>query len=94
MRRPLPIPADRLAAYGVAVLPALAAGIVWAIAAVSGRLELPADQLRTVAVALLATGPAGAMAGLLARTWFPRLLGMVVITSLAALGLVGRALLS
>jgi hypothetical protein len=91
--RPFPVPTDRLVAYGVAVFPALAAGIVWAAAAIGGRLELPAEQLRTMAVALLAVGPAGALAGLVACTWYPRLLGMVAITSLAALGLVGRALL-
>jgi hypothetical protein len=91
--RPFPVPPERLAAYGMAVVPAIAAGIVWAAAAVGGRLDMPAEQLRPVAVALLATGPAGALAGLIAHTWFPRLLGLVAVTSLTALALLGRVLL-
>jgi hypothetical protein len=92
--RPPAIPTERLVAYGIAVFPAVAAGIVWAVAAVGGRLELPVEQLRPIAVALLATGPAGAVASLMARAWFPRLLGLMSVTSLLALGLVARALLS
>jgi hypothetical protein len=92
-RRPFPIPTARLLAYGVAVTPALAAGAVWLTAALTGRLEMPVEQLRPLALALLAAGPAGALAGLAAQTWFPRLVGLVAITALAALGLVGRALL-
>jgi hypothetical protein len=92
-RRPFPIPTTRLLAYGVAVTPALVAGAVWLTAALTGRLEMPVEQLRPLALALLAAGPAGALAGLAAQTWFPRLVGLVAITALAALGLVGRALL-
>jgi hypothetical protein len=92
-RRPFPIPTERLLAYGVAVTPALAAGAVWLTAAITGRLEMPVEQLRPVALALLAAGPAGALAGLAAQAWFPRLVGLVAITALAALGLVGRAIL-
>jgi hypothetical protein len=91
--RPFPIPTARLLAYGVAVTPAVAAGGVWLAAALTGRLEMPVEQLRPVALALLAAGPAGALAGLAAQTWFPRLVGLVAITALAGLGLVGRALL-
>lgn len=92
-RRPFPIPTEQLLVYGVVVAPAIAAAAVWLWASFGGRLEMPIEQLRPVAVALLAAGPAGALAGLAARTWFPRLLGLVAITALAALGLVGRALL-
>jgi len=91
--RPFPVPAERLAAYGMAVVPAVAAGIVWAAAAIGGRLDMPVEELRPVAVALLATGPVGALAGLIAHTWFPRLLGLVAVTSLTALALLGRVLL-
>jgi hypothetical protein len=91
--RLFPVPPGRLAAYGMAVVPAVAAGIVWAAAAIGGRLDMPVEELRPVAVALLATGPAGALAGLIAHTWFPRLLGLVAVTSLTALALLGRVLL-
>jgi hypothetical protein len=92
-RRPFPVPTDRLLAYGLAVTPAVVAGAVWLAAAVNGRLDMPIEQLRPVAVALLAAGPAGALAGLAAQTWFPRLVGLVAITALAALSLIGRGLL-
>jgi hypothetical protein len=92
-RRPFPVPTERLLAYGLVVMPAIAAGALWLAAVVNGRLEMPVEQLRPVAVALLAAGPAGALAGLVAQTWFPRLVGLVAITSLAALGLIGRGLL-
>lgn len=92
-RRPFPIPTDRLLAYGVVVAPAVAAAAVWLTAAITGRLEMPVEQLRPVALAMLAAGPAAALAGLAAQTWFPRLVGLVAITALASLGLVGRALL-
>jgi hypothetical protein len=92
-RRPFPVPRDRLLAYGLVVTPAVVAGAVWLAAAVNGRLDMPVEQLRPVAVALLAAGPAGALAGLAAQTWFPRLVGLVAITALAALGLIGRGLL-
>jgi hypothetical protein len=93
-RRVRAIPTVRLVAYGASILPAVAAGIIWAVASLTGRLDLPVEQLRPIAVALLATGPAGAVVGLMARTWYPRLLGLMTITSLLALGLVARALLS
>jgi hypothetical protein len=54
---------------------------------------MPVEQLRPVAVALLAAGPAGALAALIAHTWFPRLLGLVAVTSLTTLALLGRVLL-
>jgi hypothetical protein len=92
-RRPFPIPTERLLAYGLAVTPAVAAAALWLTAVLTGRLDLPLEQLRPVALALLAAGPVGALAGLAAQTWFPRLVGLVAITALAGLGLVGRALL-
>jgi hypothetical protein len=87
------IPAERLVAYSLAITPALAAGALWLAASLSGRLDMPVEQLRPVALALLAVGPVGALAALAASTWFPRLLGLVTVSALAALGLVGRALL-
>jgi hypothetical protein len=60
---------------------------------VVGRLDLGDAELRPVSLALLATGPLAAIGALAARAWFPRLFGLVVVSSLAALLLVGRALL-
>ncbi|HEX3220406.1 MAG TPA: hypothetical protein VHU77_10375 [Candidatus Limnocylindria bacterium] len=89
----LEVSGDLLRDFAVLLLPVLAAVGVWAVAANGQRLDLPPTQLRPVAAALLATGPAAALAGIAARVWFPRLLGLVTITSLIGVGLVARALL-
>jgi len=84
---------ERVRGFLVPAFPVLVAAGVWVAAAVQQRLGLPVEQLRPVAVALLAVGPAAALAGIAAKVWFPRLVGLVAVTSLAALVLVGRALL-
>jgi hypothetical protein len=89
----LEVSGDLLRDFAVLLLPVLASVGVWAVAANGQRLDLPPTQLRPVAAALLATGPAAALAGIAARVWFPRLLGLVTITSLIGVGLVARALL-
>jgi hypothetical protein len=94
VRRPrLEVSGERLRDFAVLVLPVLAAVGVWAYAASQQRLDLPQTQLRPVAAALLATGPTAALAGIVARLWFPRLLGLVTVTSLIGVALVARALL-
>ena len=99
VRRPRPtvslsVPRERLLAYGVLLIPVIAAAAVYLAAALQGRLDMPLAQLRPVAIALLATGPVAAAAGLVARTWFPRLVGLVLLCSLASMVLVARALLA
>ena len=84
---------EQVRSFVLPALPVLAAAGVWIAAALQARLVLPVEQLRPVALALLAVGPAAALAGVAARVWFPRLVGLVAITSLAALVLVGKALL-
>jgi hypothetical protein len=84
--------ADRLAPYSPALLPALAAGALWLVAFVTGRVDLPEASLRPIALAFILCGPAAAIAALGARAWFPRLMGLVIVTALAALLLTGRAL--
>jgi hypothetical protein len=77
----------------VAGLPLLATGAVATAAFIAGRLSLPDAELRLVGLALAVIGPGAGVGALIARTWFPRLVGLVVLTALAALLLVGRALL-
>jgi hypothetical protein len=89
----LAIRRERVVDFAVAVLPVVVAVAVWTVALVQHRLDLPVMQLRPAAVALLATGPVAALAAVGARVWFPRLVGLVAVTSLVALVLVGRALL-
>jgi hypothetical protein len=93
LQRPRDLSAQQLVPFAAAAAPLVGALVVWVAAALSGRLELPEAQLRAISLALLATGPLAALAALLARTWYPRLLGLVVLSSLAVLVLVGRGLL-
>jgi hypothetical protein len=82
----------RVRSFVLPALPVVAAAGVWIAAAVQQRLGLPVEQLRPMALALLAVGPAATLAGIAAKVWFPRLVGLVAITSLTTLLLVGRAL--
>jgi hypothetical protein len=84
---------DQLLAFGLALTPVIGAGLIWLIAYLRGDLSMSVEELRPIALALLAVGPAGALAALAARAWYPRLQGLVTITALTALVLVGRVLL-
>jgi hypothetical protein len=90
----LEVQPGRFRDFAILALPAVAALGIWVVAMLQQRLEvLPLQELRPVAAALLATGPVAALAAVAARVWFPRLLGLVTVTSLTALVLVARALL-
>jgi hypothetical protein len=95
--RPEPVDLDRslrrLAPFAAAALPLVAGLGLWAAAVVLGRLDMPDTQLRPVSLALAASGPLAALGALAAHTWYPRLLGLVVVSALAGITLVGRALL-
>ena len=80
-------------AFGLALTPVIGAGAIWLIASMRGELTLTVEELRPIALALLAIGPVGALAALAARAWYPRLQGLVTITALTGLVLVGRVLL-
>jgi len=84
---------DQLLAFGLALTPVIGAGLIWLLAYLRGDLSLSVEELRPIALALLAVGPAGALAALAARAWYPRLQGLVTITALTSLVLVGRVLL-
>ena len=86
--------APRVAPFAAAAVPLVAAAAMWGAAAIIGRLDLPTTELRPISLALVASGPLAALATLAARTWFPRLVGLVAISAVAALILLGRALLS
>jgi hypothetical protein len=88
------LPQEAAARYLVVVVPLLLATVVWAYATVSGRLDLADDEARLVGLTLALVGPAAAIGALVARTWFPRLLGLVAVSAVCALVLAGRALLA
>jgi len=75
------------------VIPVVAAGGVWLAVVIMGKAPVTELDLRPALLALmLAAG--GALGVLVARAWFPRLAGLVTISALASLVLIGRALLS
>lgn len=75
------------------VVPLVGAGIVWGVATALGRLPEPTSDLgRLTALALVLAGPATSVGAVMARAWWPRLVGVVVTSGLAASVFVGRAL--
>lgn len=76
------------------LVPLVGAGIVWGAATTLGRLPDPASDLgRLTSLALVLAGPATSIGAIMARAWWPRLVGVVVTSGLAASVFVGRALL-
>jgi len=89
----VPGPATVVAALPIA-LPLIGAGIAWTAVAVTGRPALPIDEARILLAALALVGPLGAVGGLIARTWYPRLGGLVMVTSISALAMLTRTILA
>ena len=75
-------------------VPLVGAGIVWGVAFLLGRLPEPQTDLgRLTALALVLAGPATSVGAIMALAWWPRIVGVVVTSGLAASVFVGRALL-
>lgn len=75
-------------------LPLVAAGAIWGIGGALDRLPTDgSDQMKVVTLALALGGPGTAVAALMARIWWPRIIGVVVTSGLAALVVAARALL-
>lgn len=89
----VPGPATVVAALPIA-LPLMWAGIAWTAVAVTGRPSLPVDESRILLTALVLVGPLGAAAAVIARTWYPRLGGLVMASSVAALAILTRTILA
>jgi hypothetical protein len=89
----VPGPATVVAALPIA-LPLIGAGIAWAAVAVTGRPSLPVDESRILLTAVVLIGPLGAAAAVIARTWYPRLGGLVMASSVAALAILTRTILA
>lgn len=89
----VPGPAAVITALPIA-LPLIGAGIAWTAIAVTGRPALAVDEARLLLTALALVGPLGAIGGLIARAWYPRLGGLVMISSVAALAMLTRTILA
>ena len=87
----IPLPGARAAAV---IAPVVVAGAVWNLILATERLpEADPTGLRLVSTALILIGPGGSIGALMARIWWPRLVGLVSLTALCALALLARAVL-
>lgn len=89
----VPGPATVAAALPIA-LPLIGAGIAWIAVTVTGRPALPVDEARILLAALVLIGPLGALGGFIALAWYPRLGGLVMVSSVAALAMLTRTILT
>ncbi len=96
-RRPgwlaVPGPASVAAALPVA-LPLIGAAIAWLAVAITGRPVLPSAETRLLLVGLALVGPLGAIGALMARTFYPRLSGLVIASAIAGLAMLTRTILA
>ena len=88
-----PSPASVMASLPIA-LPLVGAAAAWITVAVTGRPVLPPEEGRLLLAAIVLAGPAGALGAFIARTWYPRLGGLVTASSIAALALLARTILA
>lgn len=91
-RRSLPIRFPALSTVLV-LLPLVAAGAAVGVGTALGEMPEPGTNIwRLTALALVLAGPAATIGAIVARIWWPRLVGVVVAGGLAAAVFVGRAL--
>jgi hypothetical protein len=80
--------------HAIAFVPLAGAVVAWALGVTVGEMPDPASELgRLTAVALVMAGPASALGVIVARVRWPQIVGVVVMSGLAASVLVGRMLL-
>lgn len=93
-RRGRSLPIRRPAPSAVLVLlPLVGAGAALGIGVTLGRMPDPGTDLwRLTTLALVLAGPATTIGAIMARVWWPRLVGVVVAGGLAGAVFVGRAL--
>jgi hypothetical protein len=83
----------RVPSVAFVLLPLAATLGLWGAALALDRLPASGSgSARLTALALVFAGPATSLAAIMARTWWPRLVGVVVTSGLAAAVFIGRAL--
>ena len=76
------------------LFPLIGAGAAWGAGLLAdGMPEAGTDLARLTSLALVLSGPATSVGAILARAWWPRLVGVVVAGGLVASVFIGRALL-
>jgi hypothetical protein len=90
-RRVLIRPAPSIA---LVLLPLVGAGAAWGIGLLLHRMPAAESDLgRLTALALVLAGPVATVGAIMARIWWPRIVGVVVAGGLAAAVFVGRSLI-
>ena len=94
-RRRLGLPLGRpRPSTALVLLPLVGAGAAWGIGLMVDRMPDPGSEVgRLTALALVLAGPAATVGAIMARVWWPRLVGVVVAGGLAAAVFVGRSLI-
>lgn len=94
-RRRLGLPLHRpRPSTALVLLPLVGAGAAWGIGLTLDRMPDPGSEVgRLTALALVLAGPAATVGAIMARVWWPRLVGVVVAGGLAAAVFVGRSLI-
>lgn len=82
----------RLAGSGIVIAPLLIAAAGWTIAFGQQRLGGPSPETRYYVLALALTGPLAVFATLVARSWQPRITGLVAWSAIGAQVVIARAL--
>lgn len=77
----------------VTLVPVVASALVWAAAGLSGRLGDDTNSTRLLLLSVALAGPAATLGALMARAAWPRLVGLVLLSGLGALLLIGRSLI-
>lgn len=76
------------------LLPLVGAGAAWGVGLLVDRMPDPGSDVgRLTALALVLAGPVATVGAIMARLWWPRLVGVVVAGGLAAAVFVGRSLI-
>ena len=94
-RRRLGLPLGRpRPSTALVLLPLAGAGAAWGLGLLLDRMPDPGSDVgRLTALALVLAGPAATVGAIMARVWWPRLVGVVVAGGLAAAVFVGRSLI-
>jgi len=77
----------------VTLVPIVAAGVIWIAAGLGRQLDGDTSSTRLLILSIALAGPVATLGALMARAAWPRLVGLVLLSGLGALLLIGRSLI-
>lgn len=77
----------------VTLVPIVAAGVIWIAAGLGRQLDADTSSTRLLILSIALAGPVATLGALMARAAWPRLVGLVLLSGLGALLLIGRSLI-